>query len=497
MHTRADYQRLIDESVARYPAVSALVKVGDPRVLQHLDAMAMMFAMYSAQLEVATAEPFEKTRDSTVLADAAMRGIIRKSSPAKIQIAVANTGTTPFRVDGGRSLIDVAGRLLRAEVSVDVAPGTSAMLVAQQLYQKITEHRVTGSAPFYVIEIAGADDDSTLCGVAVSDVDGSYEYRERYVNTIPGERIYHIESDERQRLYVRFGQDSVVGVQPLEGAQIDITSYYSMGNVDFKAGSPVAFEVMGSPEEALIEMRVDSVVAQGQDPLAMDVLRELAKYPSIYNHNAVFLGEFDFLIRSNFPALRFLSAWNESIEERVRGPKFENVNTLFVACLSDAGGEEVLEQLAGEVTVPAKVLAPTGTQEAIKAKIKVADDSYKVVFFTPVRAKISVSIAATIPTSYDASAVELQIRNALLDGFGENAAASRRGQNMPLYQQVYKLLKEKVPALQVGRSDLQVMINDPSQDAGRPELWRYVADDTLAVDIEVKNISTPFWGAGS
>ena len=87
--------------------------------------------------------------------------------------------------------------------------------------------------------------------------------------------------------------------------------------------------------------------------------------------------------------------------------------------------------------------------------------------------------------------------NALLDGFGENAAASRRGQNMPLYQQVYKLLKEKVPALQVGRSDLQVMINDPSQDAGRPELWRYVADDTLAVDIEVKNISTPFWGAGS
>jgi len=41
------------------------------------------------------------------------------------------------------------------------------------------------------------------------------------------------------------------------------------------------------------------------------------------------------------------------------------------------------------------------------------------------------------------------------------------------------------------------MINDPSQDAGRPELWRYVADDTLTVMVEAKNISTPFWGAGS
>jgi len=497
MLLREDFQKAIESSVARYPAVGALVKAGDPRILQHLDAMATMLGMYSAQLEVATAEPFEKTRDSTVLADAAMRGIIRKSTPARVQIAVTNAGTAAFRVDGGRSLVDSAGRLLRVEVSIDVAPGASAMLVAQQLYQKTVEHRVAGSAPFYAIPIADSDDDSTLCGVAVADVDGSYEYRERYVNTLPGERIYHIEADERQRLYVRFGQDAVVGVQPLEGAQIDVTSYYSMGNVEFKAGSPVAFEAMGAPEESLIDMRVDSVLAQGQDPLPMDILRELAKYPSIYNHNAVFLGEFDFLVRSNFPALRFLSVWNESIEERVRGPKLENVNTLFVACLSEAGGEEVLEQLPGQLIAPAKVAVPTGTQDAIRAKIKAADDSYKVVFYTPVRAKISVAIAATIPTSYDVTAVELQIRRALLDGFGEHAAASRRGQNLPLYQQVYKLLKDRVPALQVGRADLQVMINDPPQDAGRPELWRYVADDTLTVTVEAKNISTPFWGAGS
>ena len=106
MLLREDFQKAIESSVARYPAVGALVKAGDPRILQHLDAMATMLGMYSAQLEVATAEPFEKTRDSTVLADAAMRGIIRKSTPARVQIAVTNAGTAAFRVDGGRSLVD-------------------------------------------------------------------------------------------------------------------------------------------------------------------------------------------------------------------------------------------------------------------------------------------------------------------------------------------------------------------------------------------------------
>ena len=95
MLLREDFQKAIESSVARYPAVGALVKAGDPRILQHLDAMATMLGMYSAQLEVASAEPFEKTRDSTVLADAAMRGLVPKSSPARLKIAILNKGNAP------------------------------------------------------------------------------------------------------------------------------------------------------------------------------------------------------------------------------------------------------------------------------------------------------------------------------------------------------------------------------------------------------------------
>lgn len=496
MLLREDFQKAIDSSVSRYPAVSALVKAGDPRVLQHLDAMATMFAMYSAQLEVSTAEPFDKTRDSTVLADAAMRGIVPKSTPSRLRVAITSAGSASFRVEQGRALMDVAGRLLRAETPADVMPGATAYFEAVQLYSKTTLHTVAGSRPFYEIELGLADDDSALCGVSVQDGGGAYEYRERYVNTLEGERVYHIEADERQRVYIRFGQDGVVGVQPIDGAEISVTTFYSMGDVEFKAGSPMVFEVMAGPGEAMVEMRLDEVLERGQNPLDMQSMRELAKYPSVYNHNAVFLGEFDFLVRRNFPSLKFLSVWNEGVEESIRGMSVDNINTLFVACLSSSETEPVLTQPVGEIIAPEVVAELTATQQAIRAKILTADDSYRVRFYTPVRSAIGMVVQASVATSYEESVVRDQIRKVLLDSFGEAAPQSRRGQSMPLYQQVYQLLREKVAALVVGRADLRVSIDDPLEYAGRPELWRFIAPETLDVRVSAGNVTTPYWGAG-
>ncbi len=95
MLTREEFvQKAIEISTAKYPAVAALVKASDPRILQQIEAMATMLAMYSSQLEVAQSEPFEKTRDSTVLADAAMRGIVPKSTPSCVSISATNSSTS-------------------------------------------------------------------------------------------------------------------------------------------------------------------------------------------------------------------------------------------------------------------------------------------------------------------------------------------------------------------------------------------------------------------
>ncbi|MGL5452400.1 MAG: hypothetical protein ACRDBT_08385, partial [Aeromonas sp.] len=366
---------------------------------------------------------------------------------------------------------------------------------AVQYYEKSVTHIVSGERPFYAIKLDLADDDSALCDLSVADGSGPYDYRERYVNTAAGDRIYHVEADERQRVYVRFGQDGVVGTQPVDGTSIALTARYSLGDVEFAAGALLMFESMQDPAEAYIEMRLDEVLAKGQNPPSIRTLRELAKYPSVYNHNAVFLGEFDFLIRRHFPDLQFLSVWNEGAEEVVRGANLDNINALFIACVSSIGDEQSLSETAGQVVTPIKLTELTVSQEQIKERIRLADDSYRVYFYTPIRFEISVQIQANVATSYDDGVVREQISAVILDNFGSLAPQSRRGQSAPLYQQIYQLLRDKVPALSVGRADLRVAIDQQASDP-RPELWRYVSEASLQVTVSTGNVLTPYWRGG-
>lgn len=497
MLTKADFQKAIRDSINAYPNVAPLFQAGDPRIMQHLDAMATMLSMLSAQVETAQAEPFEKARDSTVLADAAMRGIVRKGKPARVRLRAINTGSDPFTVESARTLLDASGLAWRVETAATVEPGGSATFEASQISSIRVRHIVRGTEPFYAIQVPAPGDDSYLCAIAVSDVDGAFEHRDRYVNTDVDERVFHVEADDQQRVYVRFGFDGVVGVQPKDGAEIDLTVFYTAGEVSPAYGSPFSFEYLGAPAEAAITMSMDALLVAGQNPMPMAVLRDLARYPSVYDNNAVFLGEFDFLVRRKFPTLKFLSVWNESAEEQARGPSFDNINALFVACLSSDGGEQVRHEDDPDTPVAPLVIegdSLTATQQEIKAAILAADDSYRVHFFTPVRSKIRMTINARVSTSYVASDVKEKITEALLTEFGQDSAAARRGRQRPLYQRVYALLRKKVQALSDGEADLTVNIVEPASLLARPEMWRYLDHDTLAVNVETVNIVTPSWG---
>lgn len=84
--------------------------------------MATMLAMFSAQVETAQAEPYDKVRDSTVLADAAMR-IIRSGTPARVRVRAINGGAEAFQVELARTLLDSSGLLYRVETPVSVPAG--------------------------------------------------------------------------------------------------------------------------------------------------------------------------------------------------------------------------------------------------------------------------------------------------------------------------------------------------------------------------------------
>jgi len=387
--------------------------------------------------------------------------------------------------------------LLSYRTPATVGAGGQATFEAVQLYTTIITHTVSGSAPFYAIAIPAAADDAYLCAIAVSDASGDYVYRNRYVNTAAGERVFHVEVDDRQQTYVRFGLDGVVGVQPLDGTEITVAVSYTAGAISPAYGSPFSFEYIGSPAEASLDLKMDALLQAGQNPLDMSVLRDLARYPSVYDDNAVFLGEFDYVVRRQFSTLQFLSVWNEALEEQVRGASLDNINALFVACLSSGGGEAVVDE-----PDPANPVAPTkiaeadltDTQRSIRAAIQAADDSYRVYFYSTVRSKIGMTINARVSTAYVATDVQSKIVEAVVAEFGQDAPASKRGLNQPLYTRVYELLKAKVPELSGGKADLTVVIDEPETGALRPELWRYVDAGSLDVTVKTVNVVATAWG---
>lgn len=496
MLTKDDFLKSISDSIDQYPAVAALYRASDPRIMQNLSAMAAMLAMYSAQVEVAQSEPFSKARDATILADASMRGIVPKGQPCRVRLSVENKSKDAYTVDSGRVLLDSNGRKYRVETSATIGQGESGHIEATQIHSERLTHTVFGSVPFYSIEIPKSEDGSHLSSVSISDSKGLYEYRSRYVNSWPDERIYNIEICDRQTVFARFGFDGVVGVQPNDGEKIELVIYRTFGKIDVRAGSPFSFEYIHSPIETAIGISMEAMLIEGQGPISINVLRDLARYPSIYDESAVFLGEFDFLVRRRHPNLRFLSVWNEAAEERARGPNIDNINALFVACLSSSGEEEVVEGAGDGGYTPPRLIDEedlTEAQKAIRQTILSADDSYRVKFYTAVKSKIEMRVTATVSTSYVSSDVKRSIEEALLREFGEDAEQSKRGGSKPLYRRVYELLKARIPSLSDGEADLQVFISGHGEPI-RPENWRFVASESLSVSVFTTNITTPAWG---
>lgn len=494
MYTKADLMKKVEETLPKYPQINVLYKAGDPRIRQNLEAMAAMLAMLSAQVETSQNEAFQKSRDSTVLADASMRGIVRKGTAARARIKCTNNGTTPFTVDSGRNLFDSSGRVWRVETAVTVKAGESGTFEATQRTIETLVHTVENTEPFYAIEIPSSDDESYLCEIAVSDSQGDFEYREGYVNTEVDERVYHVEADDRQRVYVRLGYDNVVGWQPEDGDEIRLRISRTNGDITVEYGTPFSFEYLLTPTESQIDLTMDAMLVAGANPVPMSVLRDMAKYPSVYQSNSVFLGEFGFLVRKNFPTLQFLSVWNETIEEQTRGSNFKNINALFVACLSAVGNEKILEaDNADDPDDPEEIKDAdlTDTQKAIKECIRRADDSYRVRFFTPVAVKIPMTIKARVSTSYVAYEIKAQIIEVLVSKYGKEAAASRRGNLNPLNREIIDALTEAIPALTDGNADLKVTVDS---ELVRPELWRYVDKDSLDVTVETANMTRNTWG---
>lgn len=464
-YTREDFQTAIAAEISNYPTAAQLYQAGDPRLLAQLGAMATMLTMVSQQIDIQSMEPFVKARDTTVLADATMKGILPFARPARVTLTVQNVDmVNPLTVSIGRRFIGEQGRVYVAETGAVIAPNTSAVVSAKQMTTRTFQHVVAGSVPFYPVQITEpADPEMEISGVLVSIAGVSYPYTPEFSNLAANEPGFVLETDEQRRLFAKFGWKDTFGVQPANGTVIDFTIEETCGVSALVAANPFTFESATLPADQSAKITLASVVFVGASPVDIQTMREWAQYPSTYDASAVYLGNFDFLVRRNLPNIRFLSVWNEQIEESVRGANVANINCLFVTAMMDGTTDAWLVSNIAQI-------------------IGDADDSYRIRFVPVVEVAVPVTISAQVSVVHDPDEVASKIRAVLNGLYGRDAAAVKSGMMLPNHKRIYDALRAAIPALQDAASDVQISIPPPAP-AVKPEHFRYMSTASMTVNV--------------
>lgn len=461
--------------LAAFPAVAQFVQAGDPRVLAQIGAQAAMLAMLAEHVDVAQFEPFLKARDSTVLADASLKGVLPLARACRLTLTAQNAAAAAFSLPAGRRLMDPKGRIYEVEASATVPAGGSAPVQCVQRTRRTQVHAVTAPGPFYAAQVESGSADNALEALQVVKQPGAeFFYAPDWFNVRPGDLAYQVETDERRRLWVQFGSQGAVGYQVAAGDVFEFQVSECRGRIeDLSAGASFSFEYILTAEDGAVRLSLLEVIDQGADPLSAQDLRLMARYPSIYDHNAVYLGEFDFLLRRYISPVTFLSVWNEQIEEAARGPDVLNINTLFVAAVVPSMATPTLEARVREL-------------------IARADDSYQVRFVSAVPTPVAVRVAASISVVHDVATVEAQIRAAILSQYGAGAVGVSKGLSSPVrYQAIAKILRADVPALQDDQADFSVEVTTPATLL--PEMFLHVSPASLTVTVERAKFNNGLW----
>jgi hypothetical protein len=475
VYLKSDFDAALVAAVLARPKAAEAYRAGLPILLAQMDAWATQAAMLSQQIDLAEVEPFIKARTGTVLADAALKGVLPLARPARVQITVTNPGPDAVPVPIGRGILDGKGRRYVVDGAATIAADSTGTITAQQVTTRTVPHTVSGAGPFYSVQVPPSPDDADLTGVEVADGVGAFTYAVDFVNSAIGDRVFHAETDEYRRLFLRFGAAGVVGHQPANGDVLTMTIRECAGKIELDAGASFALEYVGNAAEGALSFALNAVLAEGSGPPDTETLRMIARYPALHDANAVYLSNFDFLLRRHLPPVHFLAVWNEQVEETARGPDVENINTLFVSFV-----------------IPGQTV---GTSEAqIEQIINRADDSYRVQFVDHEPISVPVTVTARVGVVHDAGDVEAQIRATLLAQYGVGSLAASRGlSNVFRFQDINRLLVENVVALQDQISDFSVVFGETPDPL--PEDFRHLTAGSITVTVERVSTTTGLWNA--
>lgn len=468
MLTQADFEARLVANLGDYEIIERY-NAQDPIVIRFLRSIGAYLALFGQELDIAEIEPFIKTRDRSIIADATNKGILPIGTPAQHTLEVINRSANSITLSQGRMIEDNSGgRPWRLLQSVTVNSGeTGEVLVEQSEYREI-EYTVQNTENFLRVEIE-LRDDLALAGLTVKDsTDQNYSLKKRWMNVAPLDYAFNLTTDSLRRVFIEFGDDERAGRTAAANQIFTFGILETYGEVDSSRLKDASLiEVLTNDETKVsVRFKQGGSVKQGADPLNISQLRVLSSYPALYDENAVFLGNFDYSVRQKFMSrCHYIAVWNENEQDRYYGATYQDINHLHIAIVA----KNELEQ----ANIEQEIIQYIGLLDSLyKDRVRVHQ-----VIEKPFELTLNGRLAAV----HDLDGVKAQIKGLLVDRYGRTQlSASRWLVNGFNTQEISTQLRKTITAFQDNISDFSLTV---PISLNKPHEWVYIDGDSITLNL--------------
>jgi len=468
---RSKLLNAIGSNINDYPDVAERWRAGDPTVRALITSIVETVVWLSRDNDVNIIEPFIKSKDRTIIADAINKGILPVATPCQHLITIENNSDSTVNLSQGRQIDDGTGRGWRLMAAVTLNAGEVKKVLAEQSEIIRLPIIIPVNEPFYSVTVSTTED-SYFAGIAVTNTTTSeiYQHTPKFMNAGAGDAVFSLHSDDLEAISITFGDTERVGktVQAGETYEVAITQCY--GTVDPNSLKQASLASIYTNDETKLNLYFQSSdsVRAGANPLTVAQLRLLASFPSVYDRNAVFMGNFDFLVRWHFmKRFEYMAIWNETTNEKHYGPSLDAINHLNLTVVPKSAGEgatltEDIRQLV------AKADSLLDGRVRIKAAVE-----------RPYQVTVSGRLAAV----HDIAAVKTQIKELLLASYGKGSLAASHpnidGFNL---QEIATRIRQDIPAFQDRISDFTVS-GEGAGSSIKPHQWVFLSTSSITVNL--------------
>lgn len=487
MLQRANLKNIILSALNDYPDIAERYLVGDPTVTAMLTAVQELAIALSADNDVNIIEPFIKSKDRTIIADAINKGILPIATPCQFALVVENQSNENISLSQGRMIEDGTGRQWRLTSAVTIAPNSSQTVICEQSIVTVITSTIQNNEPFYRLTLPTVED-AYIASVMVKNktTHTVFNYTPKFMNALAGDAVYTIFSDDFKSLAIMLGDSERVGQTVQAGDTYEITITQSYGYVDINTLKQASLEQIYDDNERYLNLyfKYGGLVRSGAYPLSVSQLRLLASYPSTYDQNAVFMGNFDMLVRSHFMSrFGYMAIWNETTHEKFYGANVDNINHQNLAVVANNPAEQ--DTLVNDIRL--LVAKADSLLEGRVRVMSVAERPYHV------------TVNAVLSGVHDTDNVKTQVTELLLSRYGRGTiSASHPNADGFNRQEIATLIRTNIPAFQDRISDFTVIGEDTTTNKIKPHEWLYMSRDSIHINISrTADAGNSLWTLGT